>query len=230
MAEMIVEPLEHRWEVDEGEVRRHEKRRGRRYAFERLVPRHTALVVIDLAPFFVVGSGFVRGVIPPINATARLLRTLGGTVAWVVPAPVAPSPLDEDFYGLEVAKIYGQSGGVGPVRDRLWHELDVGADDVIAEKTASSAFFPGRCKLHDELLARQVDSVLIAGTVANVCCESSVRDARTLGYRVVMLADANAAPTDEMLNATLRTVYRSFGDVRPSGEVQRLLGIGSPAQ
>ena len=230
MVETIVEPLEHSWEVDDREVRRHEKRRGRRHAFERLDPRHTALVVIDMVPFFAAASGFVRGVIPPINATARLLRTLGGTVAWVVPAPNAPSPLDEDFYGPEVAKIYGQSGGVGPVRDRLWHELDVGADDVMVEKAASSAFFPGRCNLHDELLARQVDSILIAGTVANVCCESSVRDARTLGYRVVMLADANAAPTDEMLNATLRSVYRSFGDVRPTGEVQRLLMIGSATQ
>ena len=32
-----------------------------------------------------------------------------------------------------------------------------------------------------------------AGTVTNVCCESSARDASTLGYRVVMVADANAA-------------------------------------
>lgn len=94
---------------------------------------------------------------------------------------------------------------------------------MIVEKSAPSAFFPGRCSLHDELLARKIDSILIAGTVANVCCESSVRDARTLGYRVVMLADADAAATDAMLNATLRTVYRSFGDVRPTAEIRGLL-------
>ena len=87
MVETIVEPLEHSWEVDDREVRRHEQRRGRQHAFERLDPRHTALVVIDMVPFFAAAIGFVRGVIPPMNATARLLRTLGGTVAWVVPAP-----------------------------------------------------------------------------------------------------------------------------------------------
>ncbi len=223
MAETPVEPLMHRWEIEDREIRRHEQRRGRRHAFEHINPRHTALIVIDLVPFFVAGSSYVRGIIPRVNETAALLRSLGGTVAWVVPARSSPSQLDEEFYGPDVAANYSQSGGVGPLQDRLWHELQVGTDDVMVEKSAPSAFFPGRCSLQDELAARQVDSVLIAGTVANVCCESTVRDARTLGYRVVMLADANAAPTDAMLNATLRTVYRSFEDVRPTSEIRRLL-------
>lgn len=230
MAEVMVEPLTHRWRIEDREVRRHEQRRGNRHAFKHLDPRRTALVVIDLVPFFVTGSGYVRGVIQPINDTAALLRRLGGLVTWVVPAPSPPSPLDEEFYGSEAAQAYGQSGGIGRLRDRLWHELDVEPADLIVEKSAPSAFFPGRCDLHDELLARQIDSVLVAGTVANVCCESSARDARTLGYRVVMLADANAAPTDDMLNATLRTIYRSFGDVRPTSEIQELLGDGSPSE
>lgn len=59
--------------------------------------------------------------------------------------------------------------------------------------------------------------------MANVCCESTVRDANTLGYRVVMVADANAAVCDEDLNATLHTVHRSFGDVRPTDDVIGLL-------
>jgi nicotinamidase-related amidase len=53
--------------------------------------------------------------------------------------------------------------------------------------------------------------------------DRAARDASTLGYRVIMEADANAAMRDEDLNATLHTIYRSFGDVRPTGEVLRLL-------
>ncbi|WP_245672547.1 hypothetical protein [Nocardia anaemiae] len=34
-----------------------------------------------------------------------------------------------------------------------------------------------------------------------------------------MLADANAAHCDQDHNATLHTIYRSFGDVRPTSEV-----------
>lgn len=54
-----------------------------------------------------------------------------------------------------------------------------------------------------------------------------MRDAAALDYRVVTVADANAAQSDAVLNATLHTVYRSFGDVRPSAEVIELLATGS---
>ena len=91
------------------------------------------------------------------------------------------------------------------------------------EKSAAGAFFPGRCDLHELLEQRGVDTVLIAGTVANVCCESTARDANVLGYRVIMVADANAAMRDQDLNATLHTIYRSFGDVRPTDELVALL-------
>jgi len=61
--------------------------------------------------------------------------------------------------------------------------------------------------------------VLVTGTVTNVCCESSARDASALDYRVIMVADANAARRDQDHNATLHTIYSSFGDVRPTAEV-----------
>ena len=217
----------HRWELDAREVRRHEQRRGRRHAFEHLDPHRTALVVVDMVPFFAADSPFVRGIVPTINRSAALLRSVGGTVAWIMPAVGDPPPIDDEFYGPSVAAAYSASGGSGPLRDRLWHELDVDPEDLVLEKSAASAFFPGRCSLPDELGARDINSILVAGTIANVCCEATVRDARTLGYRVIMLADANAAPTDEMLNATLRTVYRSFGDVRPAGDIARLFTSGS---
>jgi hypothetical protein len=39
-----------------------------------------------------------------------------------------------------------------------------------------------------------------------------------------MVADANAARRDQDHNATLYTVYRSFGDVRSTGDVVGLIG------
>ena len=46
---------------------------------------------------------------------------------------------------------------------------------------------------HEKYKARGLDTLLIAGTVTNTCCESTARDASMLGYKVVMLSDANAA-------------------------------------
>ena len=94
---------------------------------------------------------------------------------------------------------------------------------MLVEKTAHSAFFPGRCALPGLLDEREIDTVLIGGTVTNVCCESSARDAATLGLRVILVADANAARCDRDHNATLHTIYRSFGDVRSTSDLLKMV-------
>jgi nicotinamidase-related amidase len=212
-------PRPHNWSIDEREYARQEDRRGRRFAYEDLDPVRTALVVVDMVPFF----GSARRVVSNINLLARALRAAGGTVAWVLPEVGAPSEWAIGFYGPAVAELYAASGGTGSPRERLFPELDPRDDDVWAEKSAASAFFPGRSTLPESLAERQVDTVLITGTVTSVCCESTARDAATLGYRVVFVADGTADVRDSAHNATLRVVYRSFGDVRPTSEVLTLL-------
>lgn len=209
----------HAWRIKDREYARQEERRGRRHAFETLEPSRTALAVIDMVPFFVSGGGYCLGIVPNINIIAGALRRAGGTVAWVVPAAADRMTVSEEFFGPEVAAAFRRSGGEGPVAGRIWQGLDVHPGDLLAEKTAFSAFFPGRCPLPSLLEERGITTILVAGTVTNVCCESSARDASTLGYRVIMVADANAAMRDQDHNAPLHTIYRSFGDVRPTAEV-----------
>lgn len=216
-------PRLHAWHIEEREYARHEGRRGRRHAFERIEASRTALVVVDMVPFFVEQMEYGPGIVPNIQRLARCLRTAGGTVAWVLPGQSPTVHVDTEFLGPEVADLYRRSGGSGPLRQRLWHEFEVSDDDLLVEKSAASAFFPGRSPLPAALAARDIDTVLITGAVTNVCCESSARDAKTLGYRVVMVADANAARRDEDHNASLYTVYRSFGDVRTTEDVIGLI-------
>ena len=209
----------HAWRIEDREYARQEVRRGRRHAFETLEPAQTALVVIDMVRFFVSDSSYCLGIVPNISGIAAALRAAGGTVAWVVPAPADRQVVSEEFFGPEMAAVFRGSGGEGPVPGRLWEGFEVHPDDLLAEKTAFSAFFPGRCPLPSLLDARGITTVLVTGTVTNVCCESSARDASTLGYRVIMVADACAAMRDQDHNAALHTIYRSFGDVRPAAEV-----------
>ncbi|ADB31593.1 isochorismatase hydrolase [Kribbella flavida DSM 17836] len=222
-----VVPRLHNWMIEDREYARQESRRGRRHAYQRLVPSRTALVVVDMVSFFVEHGEHERGILPNISVLADTLRGLGGTVAWVLPGWTKPSPVTEEFLGADIAKMFSESGGTGPLRDRVWRDFEVHDEDLLVEKTAASAFFPGRCDLPGLLEDRGIDTVLITGTVANVCCESSARDASTLGYRVLMVADATAARRDQDLNATLHTVYRTFGDVRPTAEVLSLLQASS---
>lgn len=210
------------WHIADREYERMESRRGRRHAYERLEPAATALVVVDMVPFFVDANPNCQAAAVGIDALARQVRGLGGTVAWVVPANTRPTTKEVEFLGPEIAHLYANTGGPSDIRQRIWPGFAVRAEDLVAEKSAVSAFFPGRCDLHSELQARDIDTVLIVGTVTNVCCESSVRDASTLGYRVIMVADLNIGGDWETRSSTFTVVYRTFGDVRTSDEVAEL--------
>jgi nicotinamidase-related amidase len=217
----------HDWQIAEREYARHESRRGRRHAFTALDPAATALVVIDMVPFFLDASAYCRGIVANINAVAARLRRAGGCVAWVLPAPRHRFPARaQEFFGPEIAETYRLSGGEGALRERLGAGLDHRDGDVFVEKAGPSAFLPGASDLPALLATRGIDTVLIAGTVTNVCCESSARDASGTGFRTIMLADGCAARTDAEHNATLHTFYRSFGDVRSCAEAVDLLRTG----
>jgi ureidoacrylate peracid hydrolase len=71
--------------------------------------------------------------------------------------------------------------------------------DLWVKKIKYSAFIAGSSDIDAQLRCSGIDTLLIAGTAINVCCESTARDARMLDYRVIMLSDANATLTDESI-------------------------------
>ncbi|HZM62271.1 MAG TPA: cysteine hydrolase [Vicinamibacterales bacterium] len=198
-------------------------RRGRLHAFDTIDPKTTALVVIDLDEATVVDDDTWQRIIATVNALAVAVRDSGGTVAWVLSRMDRMPRHLSVILGTELASRYfndGQRDGRGT---RLWHGLEREPADLIAVKSGASAFFPGKCNLKDQLDARGIDTVLIAGAVTNICCESSARDAAELEYKVVLISDALSGHAHGLHDATLATFYRIFGDVRPSDEIIRLL-------
>jgi nicotinamidase-related amidase len=177
-----------------------------------------------MVPFFVKESGYCRGILPNIIRLAGTIRISGGTVAWVVPSSDQAHPDHaREFFGEEAASIFRTSGGAGPILERVWPGLSPQAEDLYSEKSAYSAFFPGSSELPSVLSARGIDTVFITGTLTNICCESSARDAHASGFRVILVADGTAARRDQDHNAALHNIYRSFGDVRPTDEAVGLL-------
>lgn len=218
----------HDWSIDPRQYARQEDRRGRRFAYEQLDAGRTALVVVDMVPFFVEESPYCRGIVENVVRLSEVIREMGGTVAWVIPAATAePSAWAIEFYGERIANLFNSSGGAGSFSERLWSGFNIQPDDLTVEKTSSSAFFPGRCTLGEELTTLAIENVIVTGTVTDVCCAATARDAATLGFRTVMVADANAGRDDTSHNATLETFYRTFGDVRTTNEVAAVLRAGN---
>ena len=198
-------------------------RRGRLHAFESLTPGTTALVVIDLDEASVHTDPTSQRMIGTVNTLAAAVRGAGGVVAWVLSRmDVLPKHFRAILGDAQALKYFndGHEDGGGT---RLWAGLQAMTGDLRATKSGASAFFPGKCNLKAQLDAHGIDTVLIAGTVTNICCESSARDAAELEYKVILVSDALSGQAHGLHEATLATFYRIFGDVRPSAELIGLL-------
>jgi len=209
------------------------RRRGKLHLFDRLDGARTALVVIDMQRSFVEPGAAsavpaARAIVAAVNRLAEIVRKSGGCVAWIQATYTRSGPgywpLFFDYMVSPSLSTQILEGLVeGAPGHALWSELDVRPGDLRLPKNRYSAFFPGASELAAKLRERAIDTVLIAGTMTNVCCEASARDAMMDGFKTVLVADANAARSDAEHVATLATVAQFFGDVRTVDEVAGML-------
>ncbi len=204
-------------------------RRGAEHSFADLDPKHTALVVIDLQHAFMndaVGHAVcpaARDIVPAVNRLAAAVRAAGGGVFWIKMTHDERC-LDEwsvahRMASPEMREKRIEALSAGTLGHALWPDLDVQPEDEIVNKYRYSAFMPGTSELPERLRARGFDTVLITGTVTNVCCESSARDANMTNFRTIMVSDGNAANSQAEHDASLAAFYNTFGDVMDTGMV-----------
>lgn len=223
----------HRVGVRQHIIDRVMERRGRFHWFERLDPLRSAFVVIDMqstfcepgAPAEVPGS---REIVSAINAFAARTRPLGVQVIWVLHANArrgARSDWDLFFEHVVADEVRLRTfDSLAPERQTVYRELETTPADITIVKNRYSALIRGSSQLEGVLRDMQIDTLFIAGTKTNVCCEATARDAMMLDFKVVMLSDCCAALSDEEHQATLETFIQQFGDVMTSIEALRALG------
>ena len=213
----------HKLSIPQSVVDRVVARRGREHIYDDLDPRKTALVVVDMQNAFMLPGvahalcPMAEKIVPNINRLAEAVRASGGTVVWIKTTFKDDALESWSTYFAMVTPQQGAKRIAALTADskghELWDALDVRPDDLIVEKNRFSAFIQGSSKLADLLRARGLDTLLITGTVTNVCCESTARDAMMLNFKCVMVTDGNAAMTDEDHNASLTAFYLMFGDI-----------------
>ena len=214
-------------------------RRGAEHVFQALDPARTALVVIDLQLAFMdetVGHAVcpaARDIVPNVNRLAARLRMAGGGVFWVKNTHDEQSAQEWSVMQ-DMASSTARARRIAAMTEdtpghALWPTLDVHPEDEIVRKYRFSAFLPGASDLPARLRARGFDTILMTGTLTNVCCESSARDAMMSNFRVVMVSDANAAMTQEEHNASLVSLYSFFTDLMDTDMVLACLGASQAA-
>ncbi len=219
-------------------VQRVVARTGVEHPHADLAPKRTALVVVDLQNAFMdeeVGHAvcpMAREIVPNVNRLASVVRGVGGGVFWIKNTFDDRSSFDwsnaQEMLTPAARNRRIEAMSEGSKGQELWPELDVRPEDEIVRKYRFSAFLPGTCELPYRLRARGFDTVLITGTVTNVCCESSARDAMMTNFKTIMVSDANAAMTMDEHNASLAAFYAIFGDVMDTDFVIQRLTRNDP--
>ena len=213
------------------------KRGGKLHVHDTLDPARTALLVIDMQVAFLKPGlpsevPMAREIVPNINRLASGFRAAGAPVVWVYNT-MDDSLLTEwsSFFGGTYAAPHARAvldqlkdGAEGHA---LWPDLDVQGDDWRAIKNRFSCFLPGACDIAERLTEAGIDTVAITGTLTNVCCESSARDAMMRNFNVIMVPEGNASYTDAIHNASLTSLSITFADIMTVDEV--LDAFQSPA-
>ena len=222
------------WPLPEELVARAVARRGRLEVFDRLAPRRTALLVIDMQRAWTRPEGpmhtpTTRAIVPAINRLAAALRAQGGRVVWVQHSNAPPdSPLDwatsyDNFIAPARRAASLATLAPGSPLHALEPDLDAQAQDQRLLKYRFSAFTRNQADPEAMLRAAGIDTVIVAGVATNICCESTARDAMMRDFRVFMPHDAVTAATPDQHFAGLGSVMQVFADVRPAAALLSLI-------
>ncbi len=212
------------------------KAQGKPHALDAIDPARAALVVIDMQNHYV-AAGFpneapaAREIVPSINRMAAALRTAGGKVVWVQTTAAGALEHWSNHHKYKLTKANAERRLASLSADsegfKLYPTLEPLPGDIRVTKIKYSAMIPHSSKLDSVLVENGIDTLLIAGTKTNVCCELTARDASMLEYCVAMLSDCTATLSDEEHAATLNNFLVYFGDVLTTDEtIGRLTPAG----
>lgn len=96
-------------------------------------------------------------------------------------------------------------------------ELSPSSNDIIIEKFGYGAFH--ETSLHKTLQGLGITSLVITGTVTQICVEETAREAFHHGYRTTVVEDGVSSFADDLHAATLKNFAMKFGWVSDSANV-----------
>ncbi len=196
-------------------------------------PASTALLVIDMQNDFVQEGSVlevpkIRSQLPKIKKLIDTCRDLGLPIIYtkqVYRADTAVKPLILDMFPL-LEKDGLREGTQGA---EICDELEPQPSDIIVRKLRFSAFYNTNLEsvLRNIKGRRSIDTVIICGTVTNICCESTARDAFERDFRVVFCSDITSAWSDEFQRFSLQIIDYAFGWVMTSDDIIQALISGA---
>lgn len=176
-------------------------------------PSRTALLVVDVQNDFCAPNGYygkegkrlteIEAAIPRIDAMVAAARRADVLVVWILQTLLPEARADSPSW------LRRRTRGVVPPEwtiDGSWGQrvvepLAPHADEPVVRKHRSSAFVSTPLDLI--LRSNEIESLVVSGTVTQVCVESTVRDATFFDYYVTLATDCVATVDPKLHDASL---------------------------
>ena len=185
------------------------------YQVERRVvvnPKATALIVVDMQNDFVKPGGALvveqaKGTMSAIQRLLALARRSGMVVLYTQDTH---DPGDPEF------PIWGQHVLRGSWGWQIVDELAPQAGERVIQKLRYDGFFG--TPLDHELRMKDIKTVIVCGTVANICVLHTAGSAALRGYQVILPVDAISAITPFDQQVAIRQTSFLYGGVITTSE------------
>jgi ureidoacrylate peracid hydrolase len=194
---------------------------------EKVNPRHTALVIIDMQNDFIADEGLIAREGRDVSQAKEMAKHLPELIKTARAAGVFVVFVrnvytsDHNFYLSDVwleQAARKRAGGytripvceAGSWGGDFYGEVRPQPHDPIVTKHRYSAFY--NTDLETILRANGIRTVVLTGVVTNVCVETSAREAFVRDYYVVVVRDGTAAYVQADHDMTLNNIDRFFGE------------------
>ena len=182
---------------------------------------NAALLVMDVQPGIIGRLDDPDALVERLRGAVAAARSAGATIAFVRVAftdeDVAAVPERNKMF----TRMVGGRGNADEGSTQVDARLGIEDGDILVRKRRVGAF--STTDLHEQLQARGVDTLVLAGVSTSGCVLSTVRDAADKDYRLFVLADGCADVDDEVHDILLRKVLPRQADVIAIADLPEVL-------
>lgn len=188
-----------------------------------LDPRRTALLIMDYQPAIIDRLPDPEPLLACANAAIDAARRAGATVGYVRVALTddeyaAVPESNAAFHALATARAMHHEAPETQVDERVAPQ----PGDIVVRKKRVGAL--STTDLHDQLQARGIDTLVLAGISTSGVVLSTVRDAADRDYRLLVIEDASADPDEDVHALLTGKVFPRQAQVIAADELSALLG------
>jgi nicotinamidase-related amidase len=158
-------------------------------------------------------AGRMAMIVPNIQRLLAACRLRGAEVVYTRIKAMTRDGRDRSA----IHKELGIHFPAGSKEAEILDEIKPAGDEMVFDKTTGSVF--NSTNIHYVLRNVGIETLLMVGVMTSGCVESAARDAKDLGYHVIVVEDACATWTHDMHVASIRVMSEVFAKIKATDDV-----------